>query len=204
MNPRKPYRNFKKREPNLTIEQKVEQFIIRNSQNGYFTKVSTIPYKFGVSEDVAWSIVGVLLSSGDFESIHDEYTGEMKMCKFGKMYGILDLEKKRKRDKYRSSDKKQGGGGKTNTDQVAKNRGTNTDHVAKNRKPNTDQVAKNRGTNTDHVAKNRKPNTDQVAKNRGTNTDQVAKNRETNTDQVAKNSETNTDHVAKNRPKANN
>ena len=166
MNPRKPYRNFKKREPNLTIEQKVEQFIIRNSQNGYFTKVSTIPYKFGVSEDVAWSIVGVLLSSGDFESIHDEYTGEMKMCKFGKMYGILDLEKKRKRDKYRSSDKKQGGGGKTNTNQVAKNRKPNTDQVAKNRKPNTDQVAKNRKPNTDQVAKNRETNTDHVAKNR--------------------------------------
>ena len=105
MSERKPYRNFKKREPSLTTEQKVEQFIIRNSKNGYFTKVSTISYKFEVSEDMAWSIVGELLSSGSFESIHDEYSGEMKLCETGKIYPILDLERKRKRDKYRDSNK---------------------------------------------------------------------------------------------------
>ena len=105
MSERKPYRNFKKREPSLTTEQKVEQFVIRNSQNGYFTKVSTISYKFEVSEDMAWSIVGELLSSGSFESIHDEYSGEMKICETGKTYAILDLERKRKRDKYRNAKK---------------------------------------------------------------------------------------------------
>ena len=103
MSERKPYRNFKKREPSLTTEQKVEQFVIRNSKNGYFTKVSTISYKFEVSEDMAWSIVGELLSSGSFESIHDEHSGEMKICETGKTYAILDLERKRKRDKYRNS-----------------------------------------------------------------------------------------------------
>jgi hypothetical protein len=105
MSERKPYRNFKKREPSLTTEQKVEQFVIRNSQNGYFTKVSTISYKFEVSEDMAWSIVGELLSSGSFESIHDEHSGEMKICETGKTYSILDLERKRKRDKYRNAKK---------------------------------------------------------------------------------------------------
>jgi len=107
MSERKPYRNFKKREPSLTTEQKIEKFIIRNSQSGFFTKVSTIPYKFEVSEDMAWSIVGELLSNGLFESIHDEYSGEMKLCETGKTYAIMDLERKRKREKYRSSNKKQ-------------------------------------------------------------------------------------------------
>jgi len=106
MSERKPYRNFKKREPSLTTEQKVESFVKRNSQNGYFTKVSTISYKFDVSEDMTWSIVGELLSSGSFESIHDDYTGEMKLCEMGKIYPILDLEQKRKRQKYLDSNKK--------------------------------------------------------------------------------------------------
>jgi hypothetical protein len=106
MSERKPYRNFKKREPAQTAEQKVESFVKRNSQNGYFTKVSTISYKFDVSEDMAWSIVGGLLSDGLFESIHDDYTGEMKLCEVGKTYQILDLEQKRKREKYRNNKSK--------------------------------------------------------------------------------------------------
>ncbi len=105
MSDRKQFRNFKKREPSLTTEQKVEQFIIRNSRNGFFTKVSTISYKFDVSNDMAWSIVGELLSSGLFDSVHDEYSGEMKLCETGKVYVIKDLEIKRKRDKYKSKTK---------------------------------------------------------------------------------------------------
>ena len=54
---------------------------------------------------MAWSIVGELLSSGLFESIHDEYSGEMKLCETGKIYAILDLERKRKRDKYKNNNK---------------------------------------------------------------------------------------------------
>ncbi|PJC51264.1 MAG: hypothetical protein CO032_00395 [Nitrosopumilales archaeon CG_4_9_14_0_2_um_filter_34_16] len=102
MSDRKPYRNFKKREPNQTVEQKVESFIMRNSKSGFFTKVSTISYKFEVSEDKAWSIVGELLSNGSFESIHDEYSGEMKLCEYGKKYEIMELERKRKKEKYKT------------------------------------------------------------------------------------------------------
>jgi hypothetical protein len=102
---RKPFRKFKK-EPSLTREQKIEQFILRNSKNGFFTKVSTIPYKFEISESVAWDIVGELLSNGELESIHDEITGEMKLCEIGKTYSIMDLERKRKRDKFNSFKKK--------------------------------------------------------------------------------------------------
>jgi len=91
----------------MTTEQKVESFVKRNSQSGYFTKVSTISYKFDVSEDMSWNIVGELLSSGDFESMHDDYTGEMKLCETGKTYVILDLEQKRRREKYKASKKNQ-------------------------------------------------------------------------------------------------
>jgi len=103
---RKPFRRFKKREPSLTREQKIEQFILRNSQNGYFTKVSTIPYKFEISESRAWEIVGELLSNSLLESVHDEITGEMKLCEIGKSYSIMDLEIKRKREKFSSYKKK--------------------------------------------------------------------------------------------------
>lgn len=102
MSDRKPYRNFKRREPSQTVEQKVENFIMRNSKSGFFTKVSTISYKFEVSNDRAWDIVGELLSNGSFESVHDEYSGEMKLCEYGKKYEIMELERKRKKDKYKS------------------------------------------------------------------------------------------------------
>ncbi len=90
----------------MTREQKIEQFILRNSQNGFFTKVSTIPYKFEISESSAWDIVGELLSNGTLDSIHDEITGQMKLCETGKIYSIMDLERKRKREKYSSFTKK--------------------------------------------------------------------------------------------------
>jgi len=103
---RKSFNRFKRKEPSLTREQKIENFILRNSKNGFFTKVSTIPYKFEISESVSWDIVGELLSNGSLESIHDEITGEMKLCETGKTYSIMDLEKKRKREKFSSYKKK--------------------------------------------------------------------------------------------------
>ena len=106
MSERKPFNRFKRKGPTLTREQKIESFILRNSKNGYFTKVSTIPYKFEISESTAWGIVGELLSSGSLESIHDEITGEMKLCETGKIYAIMDLDRKRKREKFSSYKKK--------------------------------------------------------------------------------------------------
>jgi len=103
---RKPFRKFRRKEPSLTREQKIEKFILRNSQNGFFTKVSTIPYKFEISESKAWEIVGELLSNSSLESVHDEITGEMKLCEIGKSYSIMDLEIKRKREKFSSYKKK--------------------------------------------------------------------------------------------------
>ncbi len=106
MSERKPFKRFKRREPSLSIEQKIENFILRNSKNGFFTKVSTIPYKFEISESRAWDIIGEILSNGSLESIHDEFTGEMKLCETGKTYSIMDLERKRKREKFSSFKKK--------------------------------------------------------------------------------------------------
>ena len=106
MSEKKSFRKFKKKEPSLTIEQKVENFILRNSKSGFFTKISTIPYKFEISESKAWDIVGELLSDGILESNHDEITGEMKLCETGKTYSIMDLERRRKRQKSRSFMKK--------------------------------------------------------------------------------------------------
>ena len=106
MSYKRPFNKNKKSGSGLTLEKKIENFIVRNSQNGYFTKISTIPYKFEVSESKTWDIVGEFLTNGNIESTHDEFTGEMKLCEFGKTYLILDLEKKRKRQKQKTSTKK--------------------------------------------------------------------------------------------------
>lgn len=100
---KRQYKNFKRDKPNLTIEQKIEKFIKRNSDNGFFTKISTIQHKFEISESVTWNVIGQLLVDGLLESTHDMVTGEMKLCKVGKTYNIMDSERKRKRDKYRES-----------------------------------------------------------------------------------------------------
>lgn len=100
---KRPHKNFKRQKPNLTTEQKIERFITRNSDNGFFTRISTIQHKFEISESTTWSMVGQLLVEGLLESTHDTVTGEMKLCKTGKTYSIMNLEQKRKRDRYRES-----------------------------------------------------------------------------------------------------
>lgn len=90
----------------MTLEQKIEKFIVRNSKSGFFTKVTTIPYKFEISESKTWDIVGELLSNGILESIHDEISGEMKLCETGKTYTIMNLERQRKREKNKTFKKK--------------------------------------------------------------------------------------------------
>ena len=101
-------RKFRKRKSTTTLsrEEKIEKFILKNSQNGFFfTKFSTISYKFEISESKAWDIIGELLSNGLIESTHDEFSGEMKLCQTDKMYQIMDMERKRKRQKYKDSKK---------------------------------------------------------------------------------------------------
>jgi len=102
---KRPFRKFQKKESSLTTEQKIEKFILRNSDNGYFTKVSTISFKFEISQNKVWGIMGELLSNGTIESVHDEITGEMKLCKVEKTYSIMGLEKNRRREKYRTNKK---------------------------------------------------------------------------------------------------
>ena len=40
-----------------------------------------------------------MLDDGLVESVHDENTGEMKLCETGKTYFIMDLEQKRRQQK---------------------------------------------------------------------------------------------------------
>jgi len=105
MSERKPFRKFRNTGPTLTVEQKIEQFILRNSKNGYFTKVSTINFKFEISESKAWEVVGELLFNGNIESIHDQNTGDMKLCEYEKTYQIMELERIRNRDRFRNKKK---------------------------------------------------------------------------------------------------
>ena len=105
MSERKPFRKFRNTSPSLTIEQKIEQFVLRNSKNGYFTKVSTINYKFEISESKAWEIVGELLFNGNIESTHDQNTGDMKLCENEKTFQIMELERIRNREKYKNKKK---------------------------------------------------------------------------------------------------
>ena len=99
---KKPFRKFERRKKSQTTEEKIKDFVLRNSKNGYYTKVSTLSYKFEIPEERAWEIVGELLDEGLVESIHDERSGEMKLCETGKTYFILDLELQRKREKFKT------------------------------------------------------------------------------------------------------
>ena len=73
MSERKPFRRFKKREPSVSVEKKVEMFILRNSKSGFFTKISTIPYKFEISESKAWDIVGELMRRENLEKLRNVF-----------------------------------------------------------------------------------------------------------------------------------
>ena len=96
---KKPFRKSARRPKSQTTEERIKDFVLRNSKNGYYTKVSTLSYKFEISQERSWEIVGELLDDGSVESVHDERSGEMKLCETGKTYLIMDLELKRKRQK---------------------------------------------------------------------------------------------------------
>lgn len=98
---KRPFRKFVKRERPQTMEERVKSFVVRNSKNGFYTRVSTLSHKFEISSEQAWDITGSLLSEGEIESIHDERTGEMKLCEAGKTYEILSKEQQRKKEKAR-------------------------------------------------------------------------------------------------------
>ncbi len=95
---RKSFKKFKKSKPQTNVE-KIRNFVLRNSKNGYYTKVSTLSYKFDIPQEKVWDIVGEILDEGTVESLHDEKSGEMKLCETGKTYFIMNLEQKRKREK---------------------------------------------------------------------------------------------------------
>ena len=99
---KRPFKRFgdrTSRPKTQTDEDKIRDFVLRNSKNGYYTKVSTLSYKFEIPVEKAWEIVGGLLIDGSLESVHDEFTGEMKLCESGKTYLIMNLEQQRRKQK---------------------------------------------------------------------------------------------------------
>ena len=98
---RKQFRKFRKFNKPLTTEDKIENFILRNSKNGFFTKVTTISHKFEITDGRTWEVIGELLTKGTIESTHDEKSGEMKLCQSGKIYSIMGSERKRKQTKQK-------------------------------------------------------------------------------------------------------
>jgi hypothetical protein len=99
---KRPFKRFgdrASRPKTQTDEDKIRDFVLRNSKNGYYTKVSTLSYKFEIPVEKAWEIVGGLLIDGSLESVHDEFTGEMKLCEAGKTYLIMNLEQQRRKQK---------------------------------------------------------------------------------------------------------
>lgn len=99
---KRPFKRFgdrTSRPKTQTDEDKIRDFVLRNSKNGYYTKVSTLSYKFEIPIEKVWEIVGGLLIDGSLESVHDEFTGEMKLCEAGKTYLIMNLEQQRKKQK---------------------------------------------------------------------------------------------------------
>lgn len=116
---------FKKRTPDVPIEKKIESFILRNSNNGYFTKISTVTSKFNISESETWSIVGMLMSEGTLESIHDPTSGEMKMCEADKKYEVLGMGKRRRFENQRDGQKKHNPDGNFKGGNYDKNKNNN-------------------------------------------------------------------------------
>ena len=98
---RRPFRHGKKpfkRAPHVTTEEKIKNFVIRNSRNGFFTKLKTISFKFELPEDEALSISGSLLADNVLECVHDD-NGEAKLCEAGKSFDVMQKEMKRRAEK---------------------------------------------------------------------------------------------------------
>ena len=108
---KRPFRKSE-RKRFLTAEQKVEQFILRNSDNGYFTRFSTIHSKFEISQEKAWEVIGNVLAGGEIEAVHDGSSGEMKLCKIGTIYRIMSMERGRRTKERRTGKKPPAGNAK--------------------------------------------------------------------------------------------
>lgn len=102
---KRPFRKFdkrpRKRESPPTTEDLIKNFVIRNSRNGFFTKIPTLAFKFEIPADSAWEIAGSLLADNVLECMHDERTGDPKLCEAGKSYEVLQKEITRRREKSR-------------------------------------------------------------------------------------------------------
>ena len=146
----------RKRGPIIPMEKKIELFILRNSQNGYFTKFSTITTKFNMTESETWDIVGMLLSSGRFESVHDPVSGEMKMCETDKKYEIMEMGRRRKFEENAERRKENGGSRDGTADSQEHNRDRKSIRRGGNQRPNRRGSGRGAGSGRDrgHASRN--------------------------------------------------
>jgi len=100
----RPFRKFSRkpfsRAPTVTMEEKIKSFVVRNSRAGFFTKLTTISFKFEIPEDEAMSLLSMLLADNVLEIRHDDF-GEAKLCEAGKSFEVLQKEQKRRSEKRR-------------------------------------------------------------------------------------------------------
>ena len=46
---KRPFKKFRHKSKPVTTDEKIKNFVLRNSKNGYYTKVSTLSFKFEIS-----------------------------------------------------------------------------------------------------------------------------------------------------------
>lgn len=96
--PKKPLRRIYNRRTSKqaaeSIEDKIRHFVVRNSRLGFFTRLSTVAQKFGMTEDRALEISGFLLAGNILECVYGR-NGEVKLCEAGRRSEIRQQEHKR-------------------------------------------------------------------------------------------------------------
>lgn len=95
------YSHGKKR---TSDQEKIKDYIIKNTKNGYFTRVSTIARRFEIPTSKTWEIIGELLVDESIESYHD-HTGEMKVCGYGQVFRLLNQVNKNPKSKFHNKHK---------------------------------------------------------------------------------------------------
>jgi len=86
------------------MEDKIKSFVIRNSRAGFFTKLTTVSFKFEIAQDEAMSILSMLLADNTLEIVHDDF-GEAKLCEAGRSYDVMQKELQRRSEKRRPKKK---------------------------------------------------------------------------------------------------
>jgi len=110
----------------MSTEDKVRNFVIRNSKNGFFTKLSTISTKFNITEDESLVIAGFLLNDNTLECARS-HDGQMKLYQTGCLNKIKQEQRKRFAQKQNVSSAGQKKSGRHGAGQKQKPKPTKND-----------------------------------------------------------------------------